>query len=194
MHLKPTFFATEQDLRKWFKKNHKDTEELIVGYYKKDSGIPSVDWPQSVDQALCFGWIDGIRKSIDDKSYQIRFTPRRENSHWSAVNIKKIEQLFKNDLMQPAGIDIWEKRDKKKIAQASYEQKTVKLDKSFEEKIKSNSKAWKYFSSLAPSYKKQSIHWVMSAKQQETRLRRLGVLIESSENNEKIPAMRVSKK
>lgn len=192
--MKALFFATQQDLRKWFIKNHLTAEEMIVGYYKKNSGIPSVDWPLSVDEALCFGWIDGIRKSIDDKSYQIRFTPRRANSHWSKVNIKKIELLLEKKLIYPAGIKAWEKRDKKKIAQASYEREIVKLDKAFEEKIKSNSKAWVYFNNLAPSYKKQSIHWVMSAKQEKTRLSRLDVLISSSEKGEIIPPLKWSKK
>jgi len=113
------FFSTQQELRKWFEKNHLVEKELILAYYKKGSGIPSVDWPQSVDEAICFGWIDGIRRSIDDKSYSIRFTPRREKSHWSVVNIKKVKKLIKENLMFPAGMQAWEKHDNKNSKKAS---------------------------------------------------------------------------
>ncbi len=193
--MKPTFFKSSTELRKWFEKNHKIEKELLLGYYKKATGKPSVDWSQSVDEALCFGWIDGIRKSIDDESYCIRFTPRKPNSHWSDVNIKKVAELKTKGLMKPEGITAFEKIEASNAGQFSYEQKIVKLDKEYERRIKSNKKAWKYFSGkLAPSYKKQSIHWVMSAKKEETRLRRLKVLIESSEQELKIPPLRVGKK
>lgn len=193
--MKPIFFATQQDLRNWFIKNHLTAAELILGYYKKASAIASVDWSQSVDEALCFGWIDGIRRSIDDKSYQIRFTPRRANSHWSNVNIKKIEKLLENGLMQPEGIEVWEKRNKKNRSKSVKELNHIHLDKTFEEKIKVNPKAWDYFNNkLAPSSKRISVLWVMTAKQEATRLRRLDILIESSAKNEKIPQLRWSKK
>ena len=186
-----TFFKTAADLRVWFEKNHETETELFLGYYKKASGIPSVDWSESVDQALCYGWIDGIRRSIDEKSYQIRFTPRRPKSHWSTVNIKKIEQLIKAGLMKAPGLAAWERRDEKNSGKAAFEQKKVVLDPAYEKKVRANSKAALFFfEQLAPSYRKISIHWVMSAKQEATQLRRLGILIESSEQGLKIPQLR----
>jgi len=184
---KPLFFPKPTDLRKWFEQNHKTEKELWVGYYKKASGIESIDWSQSVDEALCFGWIDGIRKSIDDKSYKIRFTPRNPKSHWSAVNLKKMDILQKNGLMTKAGLDVFNKRDKE------IEKKEIHLPNNFLEKIKQNQKAYKFFETLAPSYKKATIQWIISAKREETRLRRLDVLIQSSEEGLKVPLLRVNK-
>jgi len=177
----PTFFAKQADLRKWLKKNHKKETELEVGFYKVGSGKPSITWPQSVDEALCFGWIDGVGRSIDKESYQIRFTPRKPGSIWSAINIKKIETLTKQGLMQPAGLAAFEKRKEERSAIYSHENEAAKLTKDFEKQFKANKKAWAYFQSLAPSYKKISTHWVMSAKQERTRLKRLEQLIEESE-------------
>lgn len=143
-----------------------------------------------MDQALCYGWIDGLRKSVDDQRYKIRFTPRRPDSNWSAVNIKKMKELTEKGLMQPAGLAIYEKRTENKSEVYSYEQKKVKLDPAFEAKIKANPKAWAFYEALAPSYKKASIRWVMSAKRAETRQRRLKILIQSSEEQQKIPQLR----
>lgn len=188
----PRFFATPEDFRAWLHENHADQTELWVGYYKKATGIPSITWPNSVDQALCYGWIDGLRKRIDDKSYKIRFTPRKVNSIWSAVNLAKMKELKEKDLLQPAGIAIFEKRKKEKVY--SYEQtKASELAPTFIEKLKAKEKAWAFFDKLAPSYKKASIHWVMSAKKEETRLRRFKILLESSEQGLKIPPIRRSK-
>jgi uncharacterized protein YdeI (YjbR/CyaY-like superfamily) len=193
--MKPKFFKNQLELRSWFEKNHHRENELLIGYYKKATGIASIDWPQSVDEALCFGWIDGIRKSINKNTYSIRFTPRKSNSHWSAVNIKKVSELKAKGLMRAKGLEAFEKMDAKNSKQASYEQNIIILDKEYEKQIKSNSKAWKYFSGkLAPSAKKQSIHWIMSAKKEETRLRRLQTLIKSSEANEKVPPLNINKK
>ncbi len=193
--MKPQFFPKPDELRIWFIENHQSETELFVGYYKKATGIPSIDWPESVDEALCFGWIDGRRNSIDDKSYQIRFTPRNPKSHWSAVNIDKIQKLIKEDKMYPAGMEAWEKRDKSKQMKASYEQEVVALSPEFLKALKKNKKAFEYFESgIAPFYKKLSIHWVMSAKKEETRERRLAKLIECCENRELLPAFRWSKK
>jgi uncharacterized protein YdeI (YjbR/CyaY-like superfamily) len=177
----PTFFAKQADFRKWLKKNHKKETELEVGFYKVGSGKPSITWPQSVDEALCFGWIDGVTRSIDNDSYQIRFTQRKPGSIWSAINIKKIEALTKQGLMQPAGLAAFEKRKEARSAIYSHENEEAKLTKDFEKQFKANKKAWVYFQSLAPSYKKISTHWVMSAKQDATRLKRLQQLIEESE-------------
>lgn len=174
----PTFFASQPDFRKWLKKNHKKETELIVGFYKVGSGKPSITWPQSVDEALCFGWIDGVRSSIDKNSYQIRFTRRKPKSIWSAINIRKMEELIKQGLMQPEGLTAFEKREELRSKIYSHETEEVTLSRSFETRFRSNKKAWKYFQALAPSYKKISTHWVMSAKQDTTRLKRLDELIE----------------
>ncbi len=192
--MKAKFFAKPALFRKWLTKNHDGKKELWVGFYRVGTGRPSITWPQSVDEALCFGWIDGIRKSIDDKSYMIRFTPRKPKSIWSAVNIKKVAELTKNDLMQPAGIAAFEKRDQKKSEIYSFEQKNVKLAKKYEKEFKKNKKAWNYYRDAAPSYRKQTIWWVMSAKREETRLRRLQILVDCSEKSEKIPQVSWKKK
>ena len=173
----PTFFSSPLDFRKWLKKNHKKETELLVGFYKVNSGKPSMTWSQSVDEALCFGWIDGVRHSIDQESYQVRFTPRKPTSIWSAVNIKKMEELVTKGLMQPAGLKIFELRKENKSKLYAYEKEEVKFTTTFEKKFKANKVAWNYFQSLAPSYKKPSINWVMSAKQETTREKRLETLI-----------------
>jgi len=176
----PEFFARPSDFRKWLQKNHKKETELVVGFYKVDSGRPSMTWSQSVDEALCFGWIDGVRKSIDKDSYQIRFTPRKSTSIWSAINIRKIEALIKNGLMQPAGLKSFEKRTAGKSAIYSHEKSEAALTKHFLAQFKANKKAWGYFQSLAPSYRKVSAHWIMSAKQEATRKKRLHQIISDS--------------
>jgi len=188
------FFPTQSHLRKWFEKNHNKVDELWVGYYKKDTGKPSITWPESVDEALCFGWIDGICKSIDEESYKIRFTPRRKGSNWSAVNTKRIKELIKLGLVKPAGLEVFKKRDEKKTNRYSFEQKNVKFPKEFEEIIKANEKAWKYFQTLPPSARRLSTWWVISAKKEETKLSRLNTLIKCSKEGRKIPSLIISKK
>lgn len=190
----PLYFPTSKDFRDWFQSNYQDQSELWVGFYKKATGLPSITWPESVDQALCFGWIDGIRKSIDDKSYKIRFTPRKAQSHWSGVNIKKVKELKKLGLMTPAGLRAYNRRTKAKSRQASFEQGKVELRKDFEDKLMKNTKAWNYFKEKSPSYQKQTIWWVMSAKKEETQIKRMNVLIESSQKQEVIPPMKVARK
>ena len=177
----PTFFAKQNDFRKWLEKNHKIEIELLVGFYKVGSGKPSMTWSQSVDEALCFGWIDGVRKSIDKDSYQIRFTPRKLTSIWSAVNIRKIETLTKQGLMQPAGLEIFENRKESESQIYSDENAEVKFPLEFEKQFKANKIAWEYFQSLALSYRKLSTYWVMSAKQEATKLKRLNELIADSQ-------------
>src|SRR5258705_13646161 len=152
----PTFFATQLAFRKWLKQNHKKETELLVGFYKVGSGKPSMTWSQSVDEALCSGWIDGVRKSIGKDSYQIRFTQRKPTSIWSAINIKKIEELTKQRLMQPAGLASFEKRTESKSKIYSYEKDKVEFTLNFKKLFKANKKAWNYFQSLAPSYRKVS--------------------------------------
>jgi uncharacterized protein YdeI (YjbR/CyaY-like superfamily) len=184
------FFASPEDFNKWLDENHNKLSEQWVGFYKVKTGIPSITWPQSVDEALCYGWIDGLRKSIDEKSYKIRFTPRRSKSIWSAVNIQKIAELTKLGKMKSAGIEAFNKLDKEKAKVYSFEQKNIVLDEAFEQKIKANKKAWNFFQSLPPSVKKPSILWVMSAKREDTKLRRLNILIESSEQGLRVPPLR----
>ena len=179
--MKPIFFAKQSDFRKWLMKNHKKETELVVGFYKVGSGIPSMNWSESVDEALCFGWIDGVRTSIDKDSYQIRFTQRKPTSIWSAINIKKIEELTKQGLMQPAGVASFDKRKEEKSGIYTYENEEAKFSPKFEKLLRANKKAWSYFQSLAPSYKKLSTHWVMRAKQEPTQLKRLTELIADSE-------------
>ena len=164
----PTFFATQDDFRKWLQKNHKKETELLVGFYKVDTDKPSMSWSQSVDQALCFGWIDGVRKSIDTESYSIRFTPRKSTSIWSAVNIKKVEELNKAGLMTTEGQKAFSLRTESKSKIYAYEKEPVILDINFETQFKKNKLAWDFFERQAPSYKKVMIHWIMNAKQEET--------------------------
>ena len=173
----PIFFAKQADFRKWLQKNHKKETELLVGFYKVDSGKPSMSWSESVDEALCFGWIDGVRKSIDKDSYQIRFSQRKSTSIWSAVNIKKIEELTKSGLMQPAGLESFAKRTESKSRIYSHEREEEELPREFKKQIKANKKAWDYFQALGPSYRRLSTHWVMGAKQEATRINRLHQLI-----------------
>lgn len=179
--MKPIFFASQADFRKWLEKNHEKETELLVGFYKVGSGKPSMTWSESVDQALCFGWIDGIRRSIDSESYSIRFTPRRPRSVWSAINIKKIEELTKTGLMKPAGIAAYAKREEKRSGIYAYENAPVPLSAEFEKRFKANKKAWAYFESKGKWYQKQAARWVMSAKQEETRNRRFEKLLAESE-------------
>jgi uncharacterized protein YdeI (YjbR/CyaY-like superfamily) len=186
---RPTFFRTPASFRKWLEKNHDKAKELLVGFYKVSSGKQSMTWSKSVDEAICFGWIDGIRKSIDAESYSIRFTPRKPGSIWSAINIQKVETLSKQGLMHPSGMAVFEKREEKKSAIYSYEKAPEKLSGDFLKKFKSNKRAWKFFQSMAPSYRRTAIHWVMNAKQESTKSKRLNELINDSEAERKIKAL-----
>ena len=186
---KPLFFQNQSAFRDWLLLNHENKTELWVGYYKKHTGKPSLTWPQSVDEGLCFGWIDGLRKSIDASRYMIRFTPRNPNSHWSHVNSERIKKLTKLGLVVPAGLAAYAKRTAKNTGMTAYEQAKVSLDKHYEKQILGNKKAWAYYSSLPPSTRKRYGWWIMNAKLEATRQRRIAVLIESSEKGEIIPAM-----
>lgn len=188
------FFAKPADLRKWFEKNHDRLSEQWVGFYKKGSGRPSITWPESVDEALCFGWIDGVRKSIDDESYKIRFTPRKKTSTWSAVNIKRVGELVELGLMHPSGLAAFERREEKRSRIYSYEQGDVDLDPHYLRQFKRNKKAWAFFESQPPSYRKTATHWVIRAKQESTRLKRLGTLIEDSAAQLRVAHLRQLKK
>ncbi|HCN84852.1 MAG TPA: bacteriocin-protection protein [Sphingobacteriaceae bacterium] len=178
---KPVFFETSAEFRKWLAENHQIEKELLVGFHKIGSGKPSMTWSESVDQALCHGWINGVRKSMGDESYTIRFTPRKPSIIWSSVNIKKIEELTQKGLMQPAGIESFKKRSEKKSGIYSHENELKTLDDVYEKKFKSNKKAWDFFQAQAPSYKKVVIHLIMTAKQEKTRLSRLEGFMKDSE-------------
>ncbi|MGM9509415.1 YdeI/OmpD-associated family protein [Larkinella sp. GY13] len=186
----PTFFATPAEFRQWLEQHHETEKELFVGFYKVGSGKLSITWPQSVDEALCFGWIDGIRKSIDETSYMIRFTPRKTKSIWSAVNLKRMEELTEQGLVKPAGLTVFQERDLKKAGIYSHEKEDQPLNAAFEAQLKANEKAWQFFHQQAPSYQKTVRHWIMGAKQPETRLKRLMSLIEDSENGRKVAPFR----
>ena len=181
--MKPKFFKSQTAFREWLDEFHQTEKELIVGFYKVKSGKQKMTWSQSVDQALCYGWIDGIRRTIDEESYQIRFTPRRKNSIWSAVNLKKIETLTQKGLMQPAGLKIYADRNSNKANVYAFEQEKLQFSQEYLNIFQENEKAWNYFQDLAPYYKKNSIYWVMTAKRTETQQKRLKKLIEDSENS-----------
>jgi uncharacterized protein YdeI (YjbR/CyaY-like superfamily) len=183
--MKPTFFPTPADFRQWLERNHDKVPELLVGFYKKGSGKPSITWPESVDEALCFGWIDGVRRTIDEERYSIRFTPRRPRSNWSAVNLKRVEELTNLGRMHPAGLRAFEVRDPSRTY--SYERKEdQKLDPAYEAKLKANKKAWTFFQAQPPYYRRIASLWVMDAKKEETRLRRLATLIDDSARGRRI--------
>lgn len=183
--MEPLFFASPAEFRAWLEENHNKALELQVGFYKKGSGKPSITWPESVDEALCFGWIDGVRKGIDEESYMIRFTPRKKGSIWSAVNVQKIEDLTKLGKMRPEGLRAFAERKDKQTAIYSYEQeKASELGEAYEAEFRANEKAWANFQEQPPSYRKTAIHWIVSAKKEETRLKRLRELIAVSEQGE----------
>lgn len=190
---KPSFFKNQSSFHKWLEKNHGKFSELIVGFYKINSEKPSITYKEALDEALCFGWIDGIRKSIDKESYTIRYTPRNPKSIWSAINIKRVNELKELGLMQPTGLKVFEKRDVRKSNLYSFERENVKLSVDYEMQFRKNKKAWKFFNSQPPSYRKPAMWWIMSAKQEETRLRRLETLIADSEKGLRIAMMRRSK-
>lgn len=187
---KPTFFTSPPEFRVWLKKHHADVQELWVGFYKRSTATPSLTWPESVDCALCFGWIDGLRKSLGETSYMIRFTPRRPTSTWSAINIKRIAELEKMGLMQPAGRKAFEQRKHDKSAIYSYENRAAaKLNTTQEKEFRANKAAWEFFQAQPPWYRRTATYWVASAKKQETKQRRLAALMESSGNRRRIDAM-----
>ncbi|QQS40298.1 MAG: YdeI/OmpD-associated family protein [Acidobacteriota bacterium] len=184
--MRPRFFATQDEFREWLRENHDKCDELIVGYYKVSSEKPSMTWPESVDQALCFGWIDGIRRKIDDESYSIRFTPRRPSGIWSKVNIEKVEKLKKAGLMRAAGLSAYEKRTDEKSGTYSYEGESPTFSKEFKDAFKKNKEAWDHFKVQPPYARKLSQKWVMSAKMDKTRERRLAKVIAACEKGEKL--------
>jgi len=183
----PKFFKSPSDFRKWLATNHAKEKELLVGFYKKNTGKPSITWPQSVDEALCFGWIDGIRRRIDEDSYSIRFTPRKSSSTWSAVNIRRAQELLRDGRMTAAGKKAFAARKENRSGIYSYEQRSAELVEPYAGRLRRNKAALKFFKAQQPSYRKAANWWVMSAKKEETRLNRLEQLINLSAARQIIP-------
>jgi uncharacterized protein YdeI (YjbR/CyaY-like superfamily) len=195
MSPKPTFFPTPADFRTWLEAHHDKLREQFVTFYKKGSGKPSITWPESVQVALCFGWIDGVRKSIDETSYTIRFTPRKPTSNWSSININLVRDLTKKGLMRPAGLKAFAARSAKKSGIYSYEQrKSAQFTREQEKQFRSSKPAWEFFRSQAPWYQRVTTYWVISAKKEETKLKRLSVLIDHSRNRRTLPRLIPAKK
>jgi uncharacterized protein YdeI (YjbR/CyaY-like superfamily) len=185
--MEPIFFENPAELRAWLEKNHETEPELIVGVHRKATGKPSVTWPQIVDEALCFGWIDGIRRGIDDESWSIRLTPRKPTSNWSSVNVRRVAELEKEGRMTAAGRAAFEKRREDRSGIYSYERrKEAKLDPEQEREFKGNAEAYEFFASQPRGYRRTAIHWVVSAKREETRRRRLATLIEDSASGRRL--------
>jgi uncharacterized protein YdeI (YjbR/CyaY-like superfamily) len=175
-----TFFSSPVEFRNWLRRHHATEKELWVGFRKKHTGRPSITWPESVDEALCFGWIDGIRKKVDEDSYTNRFTPRRRGSIWSAVNIKRATALIKERRMQPAGLAAFEARIENKSGIYSYEQRSAQFPEPFAGAVRKNVRAWEFFQAQPTFYRKAISWWVVSAKKEETRRKRLEKLIAES--------------
>jgi uncharacterized protein YdeI (YjbR/CyaY-like superfamily) len=182
----PRFFSSPYAFRAWLEKNHARATELIVGYYKVGTGRPSMTWSESVDQALCFGWIDGVRRSVDKESYCIRFTPRKPTSTWSAINIRKVKELTKQELMLPAGIAAFENRKKQKSRIYSYENRPNDFPGWLARRFRANKDAWAFFSQQSPSYRRMVVYWVVSAKQKDTQLSRLAKAIVASAGGKRL--------
>ncbi|MEI1280171.1 YdeI/OmpD-associated family protein [Leptospira venezuelensis] len=189
----PKFFKTGKEFRSWLSKNFKKETELLLGFYKIKSSKKGILYGEAVDQALCFGWIDGIRKNIDEESYSVRFTPRKARSTWSKVNIKRIQELIQEGLVQESGLLAFHS-EKKKTAQYSFEQEKIALPSTYKKQFQKNTKAWEFFNTQAPSYQRTSIWWVISPKKEETRLKRLDILILDSESQKRIDVLNWKKK
>lgn len=186
----PAFFRTPADFRAWLKKYHKTASELWVGYYKKATGKPSVTWEETVDEALCYGWIDGIRRSLDDEAYVIRFTPRKPTSVWSRRNIDRVEALIAGGLMRKAGLEAYTHKDAHADSGYAVGDREEALPREMIVEFEKHPEAWAFYRSQPPGYRKQTTAWVTSAKREQTRQRRLATLIEDSANGLRIRQLR----
>lgn len=185
--MKPRFFATPARWRAWLSANHHREDELWVGFYKRATGRPSITWPQSVDEALCFGWIDGIRRSVDAESYAIRFTPRRSGSTWSVINLKRVKELMAGGLMGPAGLEAYQARRPERTRRHSFEQRrSARLPPAYQRRFQAEPEGWTFFQAQPPWYRRTATWWVVSAKKEETRVRRLDTLIKDSVRGRRI--------
>ena len=183
----PTFFRTANDFRRWLERNHEDKAELWIGYYKKAAGKAGMVYKEALDQALCFGWIDGVVRSIDEQSYMQRFTPRTKRSHWSNVNVRRFGELEAAGLVQPAGRAAFNRRTPERTGKASFESPPAELTAAQTKLLKANRKAWTYWIAQPPGYRRTVKHWVTTAKQEATRQRRLNLLIECCAEGRRIP-------
>jgi len=184
---KPTFFATPAAFRTWLERHHSTARELVVGFFKKTTGVPSITWPEAVDQALCFGWIDGVRNTLDADRYSIRFTPRKPGSRWSVVNVRRAADLTARGLMRPAGVTALGARSRATARGYSYELRVApRLDARFAKVLAGHVKAAAFMATLAPSYQRKVVHWVMSAKSADVQTRRLHQAIASFEKGRKL--------
>ena len=174
------FFASSEELRAWFEEHHETADELWVGYHRKATGKPTVTWPEAVDEALCVGWIDGIRYRLDDTRHAQRFTPRRKGSIWSAINTKRAGELIAAGRMRPAGSTAFEARSPEKTAVYSYERETAAFSDDQQRRFEADESAWEFFQAQAPSWRRAITHWVSSAKREETRERRFNQLLDDS--------------
>lgn len=186
LHMHPVFFKNQQAFRKWLADNHQSTTEIYVGYYKKSSSTESITWSESVDQALCFGWIDSVKRTIDTERYCIRFTPRKAKSIWSEINIKKVKELEQAGLMQEAGMQAYNLRYESKTKSYYHETEIKILDPKLESQFKLNEEAWDFFSKQSIAYRRMIIHWIMAAKQEKTRISRTETAIKESLLSQKI--------
>lgn len=184
--MQPKFFTSAEKLREWLERNHNTATELLVGFHKKASGKKSITYAEALDEALCFGWIDGVRKNFNETSYTIRFTPRKPTSIWSNVNVKHVERLQKEGRMQRAGLDAYERRAPERTGIYSFENAPRELPPEYEKTFRQNKAAWKFFQEQPAGYKRLMVFRTVSAKKEETRLRRLKQLIESSEKGERM--------
>jgi uncharacterized protein YdeI (YjbR/CyaY-like superfamily) len=182
----PRFFRTSSQFQKWLEENHATAPELWVGFHKKASGKPSITWPESVDEALCFGWIDGIRKRVDEISYKIRFTPRRRGSIWSAINIKRARELAKQKRIRPAGAKAFAAKMENKSGIYSYEQRPAEMPARYAKMLKKNKAAWNFFRAQPPSYRKMITWYVVRAKKEETRSQRMARVIAASAKRKRL--------
>jgi uncharacterized protein YdeI (YjbR/CyaY-like superfamily) len=185
----PIFFESPTAFRAWLEVNHATATELWVGYHKKSTGRPSLTWAESVDQALCFGWIDGIRKSIDGERFANRFTPRKPTSNWSLVNVRRIGELIAEGLMTPAGLRAFELRDEARTGVYSSERRPEAFPPDLGARFRATPHAWSFFEAQPAGYRRTAIHWVTSAKRDETRQKRLAALIEDSANGRRLAAL-----
>jgi uncharacterized protein YdeI (YjbR/CyaY-like superfamily) len=184
------FFASPEEWHAWLEEHHDTEAEVLVGYWKRGTGRPSLTWPESVDEALCFGWIDGVRRRIDDERYCIRFTPRRPRSRWSDVNVARVAELEREGRMRPAGRAAFAARTEEGTYSYERQQREAALDEARERRLRADAAAWAYLSAQPPGYRRAVVHWVMSAKREETRDRRLAQLIECSAQGRPVPPLR----
>ena len=188
------FFESTEQLREWFDANHQTADELWLGYHKKATGRPTVTWSDAVDEALCVGWIDSVRYSLDDERSAQRFTPRRKGSVWSAINVRKVAELIAQGRMRSAGLAAYEARDPGKTAIYAYEREIAALTEDETARLQANAAAWADWERRSPSYRRSITYWVASARKPETRARRLDALIEASAAGEPVGPMRAARR